>query len=150
MRVETRDSEKLHLDRAVMASSAHELTYVPVHCQYRCLQGLRIPGPACQYHQPARAPGLALGTDRPAQAGQRNNLSHNTECRAQGPDSQSQGVHRRAGVAADARRPAAADSDGDRHGDGKRGAADGKRPPARVERSAAEGQCEIQSNLLKL
>ncbi len=32
----------------------------------------------------------------------------------------------------------------------KRGATDGKRPPSRVDRSAAEGQCEIQSNLLKL
>jgi hypothetical protein len=29
-------------------------------------------------------------------------------------------------------------------------AADGSRPPSRVDRSAAEWQCEIQSNLLKL
>jgi hypothetical protein len=68
--------EKLHLDRAIMASSAHELTYAPIHCQ-RCLQGLRIPAPVSEStrDQPARAPGraLALPTAGPAQAGQRNN-----------------------------------------------------------------------------
>jgi hypothetical protein len=32
----------------------------------------------------------------------------------------------------------------------KRGEANGSRPPSRVDRSAADGQREIQSNLLKL
>ncbi len=63
----TKRVEKLHLDRAVMASSAHELTYVPVHCQ-RCLQGLRIPGPVSTSRpvpwrsEPTARPMLASGT----------------------------------------------------------------------------------------
>jgi hypothetical protein len=48
-------AEKLHLDRAIMASSAHELSYAPVHW---------ITNPCASINQPARA--LALGTDRPA------------------------------------------------------------------------------------
>ncbi len=55
--------------------------------------------------------------------------------------------HRRVPMAAEARRHRVAVEARRRY---RGSAADGKRPPSRFDRSAAEGQCEIQSNLLKL
>ncbi len=96
-----------------------------------------ITNPCASIKQPARA--LALGTDRPAHAGQRNNHYGCPTVRkaAQGPSSHSQGVrpeHRR--VAAEARR---------RRWRPKRGAADGKRPPSESREAPPRGNVQFRA-----
>ena len=89
--------EKLHLDRAIPASST-ELTHVLVHWQ-RCLQGfrsLRLYQPAGPARAQASSPEpmvTALCPERGPEQPLR--LSHNTESQARGPRSQSKGRPRR-------------------------------------------------------